>query len=267
MLLMGLDTRGGGGTLNTDVLMAAVFNPRTKSAVVVSIPRDSRIPVKGYRQRKINSYYAAFISNAKSQTKGISQADAERQAKDEMKAALGSFLDIPIDYSATINFQGFADVVDAIGGIKVDVDKEMNYEDHAGQPGGTSIHLHKGEQTLGGEDALGFVRYRKSNDGTNMSSDFERNERQNQAIGALATKFKSLAGMLRIGKVFGAVGDNMVTDFSESQLRDMLMAYFGISRDRIEFIPLTGEWRSPYVYLDDVQLEKARKALQAKRDE
>ncbi|PLT46509.1 Transcriptional regulator [Paenibacillus pasadenensis] len=267
MLLMGLDTRGENGLLNTDVLMAAAFNPRTKSAVVVSIPRDARVPVQGYKQRKVNSYYAAFIANARSKNKDLSREEAERQGKLGMKDAIGSYLDIPIDYAATINFQGFADVVDALGGVEVDVDMDMDYDDHAGQPGGTSIHLKKGAQKLYGEDALGFVRYRKSNDGTNMSSDFERNQRQEQVIGAMTSRLKSVPGILRLGKVFGAVGDNMRTDMPESEIRAMLMAYFGIGGGDIEFIALTGDWRSPYVYVDDASLAKAKKALQAKLGE
>ncbi|SDT37309.1 transcriptional attenuator, LytR family [Paenibacillaceae bacterium GAS479] len=267
MLLMGLDTRENAGLLNTDVIMVAAFNPQTKSAVVVSIPRDSRVPVEGYKQRKVNSYYSAFIRNAKSKEKGISQEEAERQGKLGMKDAIGSYFDIPIDYAATINFKGFADVVDALGGVKVNVDIDMRYDDHAGQPGGTSINLKKGAQTLFGEDALGFVRYRKSNDGKNMSSDFERNERQEQVIGAITTKMKSIPGIIRLGKVFGAVGDNMRTDMPESEIRAMLMTYFGIGSGDIEFIPLTGDWRSPYVYVDESALEKAKNALQAKLGE
>ncbi|WP_251558825.1 LCP family protein [Paenibacillus pasadenensis] len=267
MLLMGLDTRESGGMLNTDVIMAAAFNPRTKSAVVVSIPRDARVPVEGYKQRKVNGYYAAFIRNAKSKDSNMSKEEAERQGKLGMKEAIGSYLDIPIDYAATINFSGFADVVDALGGVEVNVDMDMKYQDHAGQPGGTDINLTKGVQTLFGEDALGFVRYRKSNDGKNMSSDFERNERQKAVLQAMTDKLTSVQGVLRLGKVFGAVGNNMKTDMPESELRSMLMAYFGIGASDIEFIPLTGDWRSPYVYVDDAALEKAKQALQAKLDE
>ncbi|ASS65978.1 LCP family protein [Paenibacillus sp. RUD330] len=267
MLVMGVDTRGEGGLLNTDVLMAAAFNPKTKSAVVVSIPRDSRIEVKGYKTRKVNSYYSAFLRNAKSEGKGVSQENAEHAAAKGMKDAIGRFLGIPIAYSANVNFQGFADVVDALGGVNVNVDMDMDYDDHAGQPGGTSIHLRKGEQKLGGEDALGFVRYRKSNDGKNMSSDFERNERQEQVVGAITDRMMSVPGLLRLGNVFGAVGGNVKTDMPASDIREMMRVYFGISKEDIAFIPLTGEWRSPYVYLDEAVVAKASKALQSKLDE
>jgi anionic cell wall polymer biosynthesis LytR-Cps2A-Psr (LCP) family protein len=100
-----------------------------------------------------------------------------------------------------------------------------------------------------------------------MSSDFDRNQRQDQVVGAITDELKSVPGLLRLNKVFGAVGDNMRTDMPASEIRQMLMVYYGISKDNITFIPLTGEWRSPYVYLDEKTVDKASKALKAQLDE
>lgn len=268
MLLMGVDTRSGtSGSLNTDVLMVAAFDPKTKSATVVSIPRDSRIQMEGYRQRKVNAYYAAFISNAKEKDSKLTQAEAEHVAREEMKSQLGDYFGIDIQYSALINFQGFADVVDALGGVNVNVDMDMDYDDHAGQPGGTSIHLKKGPQKLNGEDALGYVRYRKSNDGSNPSSDFDRNRRQSEVIGAITDELKSVGGISRLGSVIGAVGNNMKTDIPKSEIQNFIKIYFGIGKEAVTFIPLEGSWRSPYVYLDNTSVENAKAALQAKMSE
>ncbi|AJY76350.1 LCP family protein [Paenibacillus beijingensis] len=268
MLLMGVDTRSGtGGSLNTDVLMVAAFHPDSKSATVVSIPRDSRIPVEGYRQRKANGYYAAFISNAKDKNSKLTQTEAEQIARDEMKSMLGDYFGIDIKYSAIINFQGFADVIDALGGVNVNVDMDMDYDDHAGQPGGTSIHLKKGPQKLNGEDALGYVRYRKSNNGKNPSSDFDRNRRQSEVVGAITDELKSVGGISRLGSVIGAVGHNMKTDIPKSEIQNFMKTYFGISKENVNFIPLEGTWKSPYVYLNDSSVEKAKASLQAKLTE
>ena len=263
MLLMGIDSRSHGGGLNTDVLMVAVFNPNSKSATIVTIPRDSNIDVDGYRTRKANSFYADFYMNALND-KNLSKEAAYADAKQEVRNVMSKLFDIDIKYSAVINFQGFADVVDALGGVEVDVDMRMKYTDTAD---GTNIDLQKGVQVLSGDKALDFVRYRKSNDGKNMSSDFDRNKRQSQVIGALTDKMKSFDGVTKIGSVIEAVGNNLTMDMPSKEIKNMMTTYLGMSRNDITFIPLEGTWRSPYVYLDDAKLEEARAALKAKMAE
>lgn len=66
MVLLGLDTRAKGGGMNTDVMMVAVFNPNSKSATVISIPRDTLLELEGYGERKANANYATFFSQARS---------------------------------------------------------------------------------------------------------------------------------------------------------------------------------------------------------
>ncbi|BBH21248.1 hypothetical protein Back11_25930 [Paenibacillus baekrokdamisoli] len=259
IMLLGFDTRKETGSLNSDVMMVAAFNPKTKSATVVSIPRDSKIDLSGYKARKANAYYARFYSSAKSD--GLDKKSAEKKAKQDIRKMFGEFFDIPVNYTATINFQGFADVVDALGGVDVDVDMNMRYVDNAD---GTNINLKKGQHKLMGDDALGFVRYRKSNDGTNMSSDFDRNKRESQVLGEIADKLKSFSSVTKIAGVIRAVGNNMRMDIPSGEVENMISTYFGISRNDITFIPLEGEWRSPYVYLDEKKLEAAKAALQAK---
>lgn len=262
LVVMGLDSRSHGGGLNTDVMMVAAFNPTTKSATVVSIPRDSRIDVDGYKTRKANGYYAAFYNNAIKE--GMKKEAAHAEAKRHMREMMSEFFGIDIKYSAVINFQGFIDVVDALGGVEVDVDMRMKYKSNAD---GTNIDLQKGLQVLDGDQALDFVRYRQSNDGTNMSSDFDRNKRQAQVLGALADKMKSLSGVTKSGKVIDAVGNNMTMDMPSKEIERMITTYFGMGRSDIQFIPLEGDWKSPYVYLNDAKLDEARAALQAKMAE
>ncbi|WP_054027946.1 LCP family protein [Bacillus sp. FJAT-28004] len=263
MLLMGIDARAHGGGLNTDVMMVAVFNPNSKTATLVTIPRDTNIDVEGYRARKANSFYADFYMNALNKKK-LSKEAAYADAKQEVRNVMSELFDIDIKYSAVINFQGFADVVDAIGGVSVDVDMRMKYKDSAD---GTNIDLEPGVQTLSGEKALDFVRYRKSNNGKNMSSDFERNARQSQVIGALTDKMKSFDGVTKIGSVMQAVGKNLTLDMPSKEIKNMMTTYLGLSRDDITFIPLEGTWRSPYVYLDEAKLKEAKAALQSKMAE
>ncbi|QHW34940.1 LCP family protein [Paenibacillus rhizovicinus] len=259
LMLLGMDTRKNTGTLNTDVMMVVAMNPKTKSAVVVSIPRDSRIQVNGYNTRKANAYYANFLRQEHND--GLKDKEAEQAAKKGMRSMFGKFFDVPIDYTTMINFQGFSDVVDALGGVTVDVDMDMHYVDKAD---GTNINLSKGRQKLMGDDALDFVRYRKSNDGKNMSSDFDRNQRESQVLGQIADKLKSFSGVTKIGSVIKAVGNNLRMDIPAGEVTNLLKTYYGISGSDITFIPLEGTWKSPYVYLDAAKLQAAKDALSAK---
>jgi len=262
LTLLGLDTRSETGSMNTDVMMVAAFNPVTKTATVVSIPRDSDLNLDGYKRHKANAYYAAFYMYGRN-TEKLEKDKLTGYARDETRQMLSKFFDIPIDYTAVIDFQGFVDVVDALGGVTVTVDKDMRYVDSVD---GTNIDLKKGEQMLSGEQALGFVRYRKSNSNrgfkpTAESSDFERNERQSQVLGAITDKLKSFSSITKVDDVLNAVGDNLRTDIPKAQITNMIATYFGINRSDIRFIPLTGTWKSPYVYLDEDKLQEAKKAL------
>lgn len=247
LLLLGLDSRPETGSLNTDVIMVAALNPDSKSAVIVSIPRDTYMKgAKGLPAGKANAYYAAAMRGSKA------------KADQQIKSVFGDWLRIPIDYAMTINFQGFSDVVDALGGITVDVDMDMRYVD---KEDGTNIDLRQGEQALSGKQALDFVRYRKSNRGTAESSDLERNARQQKVVSEIIGKLKSFGGILKLGGVFDAVGGNMTTDIPKAQMKSILKTYLGINRDRIQYIHLDGDWRSPYIYVPAEQLAGAQNAL------
>lgn len=262
LTLLGLDTRSETGSMNTDVMMVAAFNPKSKTATVVSIPRDSDLNLEGYKKHKANGYYAAFFMNGRNK-ENLDGDQIPAYARDETREMLSRFFGIPIDYTAVIDFQGFVDVVDALGGVNVTVDKDMRYVDTVDD---TNIDLKKGEQKLNGEQALGFVRYRKSNPGrgytqTAASSDFERNERQSQVLGAITDRLKSFSSVTKVDNILNAVGDNMRTDIPKAQIENMIKTYFGINRSDIRFIPLTGNWKSPYVYLDEDKLQEAKQAL------
>ncbi|MFD2612778.1 LCP family protein [Paenibacillus gansuensis] len=252
LLLLGLDSRKQTHTMLTDVIMVVTLNPKTKHATIVSIPRDTRMEVPGFnRVSKANSYYAAFHN----------KNDYNDPVDTNMKSFFGKYLDVPIDYVSTINFQGFREVVDAVGGVEVDIDMDMRYTDSAD---GTDIDLKKGDnQLLNGDNALDFVRYRKSNHGTGASSDLERNARQQQVIHQLVDKLKSFQGITKINGIFKALGDNVSTDIQEEQLKSFITTYIGISNDNIEYIPLDGTWKSPYIHIDEQQLEAAKSKLKA----
>jgi LCP family protein required for cell wall assembly len=244
ILLLGLDNRGS-GSLNTDVIMVFALDPAAKTATVVSIPRDSYMEVDGYSGGKANGFLAkAHFS--------------DKDEHEEVKRMFSEYLEIPIDYVSIVNFKTFEDVIDALGGLYVDVDMDMRYIDRAG---GVEINLKQGPQVLSGKEALDFVRYRQSNAGTRQSSDMERNERQQKVIQALVDKVKSPSFVLNIGEILEAVGENVKTDIPESELKRLVKAYVGVSNEQINYIRLQGVWRSPYIYLNEEEFAQAKQLL------
>lgn len=252
MLLLGTDNRPEHPSNLTDVIMVAALNPETKSATVVSLPRDTYVELSGYKKTKINAFYARFKANEESS--GI-------LAEDEMKTMMSKYLDIDVDYATVLDFQGFRDIVDELGGVDVNISADMCYTDSVD---GTDINLKKGPAQLNGDDALDYVRYRKSNCSpkTEASDDFDRNKRQNEVLNGLVEQMQSLGGVLKIGKVLEAVDNNLDTDIEGAQIKSMIATYWNISKENIEFVPVTGTWRSPYVYINDKELETAKKSLQ-----
>ncbi|HWO54598.1 MAG TPA: LCP family protein [Paenibacillus cookii] len=251
MLLLGTDYRPKTGTHLSDVIMVTAFNPDTKTVTVVSLPRDTKIELKGYKSNKANAYYPIFLSKEK---------ESGVKATDEMKTMMSKYMDIPIDYVTVLNFQGFRDAVDALGGVDINVDADMCYRDTAD---GTNINLKKGEQKLDGTKALDYVRYRKSNcrPKTKASDDFDRNRRQNEVLHALIDKMQTFKGVTSLGGVLKAMDKNMETDIENDQLKNMIATYWKVNKEDVKFMPITGTWRSPYVYVNDEELDKAKQAL------
>ncbi|AIQ13929.1 LCP family protein [Paenibacillus durus] len=251
VLLLGTDYRPKHKSYLTDVIMVASLNPQTESATIVSLPRDTFMELDGYKRTKINAFYPRF--KVKEETSGIS-------AEDEMKTMMGKYLGVKIDYVTVINFQGFREAVDELGGVKVNISEDMCYTDSVD---GTDINLKKGPAELKGDDALDYVRYRKSNckPETKPSDDLDRNRRQSEVLHSLMDQMQSLGGAVKIGGVLDAINDNMKTDIEKDQIKNLIAAYWKMSKDNVEFKPVTGTWRSPYVYINEESLNAAKQSL------
>jgi LCP family protein required for cell wall assembly len=253
LLLTAVDDRKGNeGSLNTDVIMLASVNPQTHTATIVSIPRDLEVQAiqSGLADsHKINYFYAYYYNKDK------------ETAITHTKSMFSDLYGVPIDYMAVINFDGFRQMVDQLGGIKVDVDIDMKYVDESD---GTSINLKQGLQTLSGKQSLDFLRYRKSNQGTEESSDMARNERQQLVLAQLLNKLTSVQGITGWGKLFDIAGKSIQTDIPADQMRNFAASYQKLKPDTTEFIHLDGEWKSPYVIVKEQDLQHAADALRSR---
>jgi len=248
-LLAGVDSRdGSGGVINTDVLMLVSFNPQTRSASMLSIPRDLLLKPKSLPSRKANYYYAYYYIKDKA------------TVIPNTKQLFSDLFGLPIDHMVVVNFEVLSQVVDALGGLEIDVDMDMRYKDSAD---GTSIDLKQGLQKLNGQQVLDFVRYRKSNQGTRESSDFARNDRQQQVIKQIVEKLGSFRGAAQWGKILDIIGDNVKTDVPESDLRQWVLNFPKIKPDQINSLRVEAQWSSPYVYVKAEDLTQALTALRA----
>lgn len=211
VLLMGVDSEAEGienSSFNGDSLMLLTFNPKTLSTTMLSIPRDSYVPIACFTgQRKNKITHAAW--------KGESC----------MINTIQNFLDVNIDYYVKINFKGVVKLVDALGGVDVDVPYNLCEQNSNREWGANTVYIEEGHQTLNGEQALAYARNRHPNPGrcsskwTNYTSnDFIRGEHQQEVVTALLDKIKDVRDISTINNLLQTISSNMTTNMSTDQI-------------------------------------------------
>lgn len=186
-----LKTRG-----RSDMIMLSRLDFANRAAYMLSIPRDTWIRLPGSRRSaKINAAYAI---------------GGPRYAA----RAVAGLVGVRAPYMLAISFHGFVRAVDALGGVDLEVDRNMDYDDNWGD---LHVHLRKGFQHLNGRQALGFVRFRHADRGA-ADSDFKRAERQQRLLAAIKQKLKNPLTWLRLPYVSDAVRPSLTTNLSFGQL-------------------------------------------------
>ena len=189
-LVVGYDKRKGedaGAEARSDTVMLVRADPDTKSISLLSFPRDLIVDVTcpgkpSYRGR-INEAYSEC---------------GTRGTLDTVRKLTG----IPVHYLITVNFRGFRQLVDSLGGIWLDVDRRY-FNDRGGPSGYATINLHPGYQRLGGYQALDFVRYRHAD------SDLYRLARQQQFVRAFKAQIASEFSATTLPRVVSTITKNV----------------------------------------------------------
>lgn len=201
VLLLGVGDPGHAGQKLSDTNMVVILDKNSKRVATVSLPRDLRVRIPGYGFQKLNT--------------------ANALGGDELAAeTVSQVLDIPIHYTVTTNFTGLKELVDAVGGVEVNVEKRLydpEYPCDGNQYRSCGFELEPGVQVLDGSTALKYVRCRK---GTCIS-DFERAERQQEVLAQLRKKLASssvLANPLRVQAVTTALRQNLKTTMGPAEL-------------------------------------------------
>ena len=192
IMIMGVDERDD-DVGRSDTLMIASIDPKTNQASLLSVPRDTRVKIKGHGFDKINAAYAY---------------GKEKLSQDTVENLLG----VNVDHYIIINTKSFKKIIDAIGGIDIDVPKRMHYEDPWDDDGGLIIDFHPGMQHMDGAKAVTYVRYRDE------EGDLGRIRRQQDFVRACMEKLVSPAIIPKLPAVIKEVMGSIETDLSFRQL-------------------------------------------------
>lgn len=222
LLLYGIDQREGQSDKGRpDTLMLALVDPDLLKVTLISIPRDSYVSIPGYREKdKINHSFP------------LGGVDLTMQTIEE-------WLDIDIYGHVAIDFEGFRELVDLVGGVDVYVDQTIQYDS---EKDGTHIRLEKGQQLLDGKKALDFVRARLDNRGARYyTSDYQRMERQQLVLKELGGEIVSLKSLPKIFSMMSVVGNNVSTTLTPDELDFLVRKFYKFNMGQLDTTSVQGE--------------------------
>ncbi len=205
ILLIGIGGKNHDGGQLADTIMVASIDPINNQLAMLSIPRDLRVPLNGGGFGKINAIHA------------YGENSSGKSGPQDLKNTVGEILDLPIHYYLRVDFEGFTRIVDELGGIDIDVPKEIydaNYPDEQ-MVDYAPFYIGVGNQHLDGATALKYARSRYS------TSDFDRAGRQQQIIDAVREKALSvgvLANPAKVWSLVGILGDHVRMDMSAKEV-------------------------------------------------
>jgi len=219
ILLLGMDagTIGAKEEHNrhrSDTILVVSLDKKNKDVKILSIPRDTRIRLGEYGIQKINA--ATAFGGADLAVKTVK-----------------NFLGVPIHNYVVVKLSSFKNIVDALGGVDIDIKERMKYSDPAG---GIYIDLYPGQQTLDGDKAEQFVRYRGYAD-----ADIGRVKAQQQFMEALIKKALKPATLLKLPKIIDIVQENVETDIQPLEMASLANFARQVKQEDIKMYIVPGE--------------------------
>lgn len=234
VLLLGKGGSNHPGGQLTDTIMLARIRSSDKKIALVSVPRDLLVTIPGNGQVRVNEAYALAFNEEKDQDK---KSDAGAKAT---SVVIEKTLAVPVHYYTVVDFLGFKDLVDALGGITINVEKALDDpyypRDYFTDNGYVKtdayapLHIKAGIQAMDGETALKYSRSRET------TSDFDRAARQQKILFAIKEKALSigvLSNPVKMNNIFASLGIHIRTSFNASELKDLLGIFESISKDKI----------------------------------
>lgn len=209
ILLMGIDSTDEvlekNAIANGDTLILITFNPKTLNATMLSIPRDSYVPIACWSDKAENKI-----------------THAAGYGTDCMMNTIEEYFGINIDYYAKINFKGLVKLVDAVGGVDVNVNASQTLCTDDSSRGG-EVCINPGPQTLNGEQALVYARNRKQL----ANGDFGRGQHQQEIVMALLDKMKGITKVSSFMDILNTVSNSLDTNLTTKQI----LSFYNILKD------------------------------------
>lgn len=230
MLLLGTDRNyDSAGSVaekyaRTDTIIIACLNTKTQEAFLFSIPRDTMVTIPGRGEGLAN---AAHVY-------GGPQLAVE---------TVENLLAVNIPYWAVVDFDGFQELVNALGGVEIDVEKDLKYYDRAG---GFKVDLKAGKQVLNGEEALQYARFRHD-----ALGDIGRVRRQQKILAAAAQKAMSWQSISRWPAMYKAVERNVETNMTQLQMAKIGAYLRKVGLEKIETRTLPGNFSGNHWRMDE----------------
>lgn len=227
----------------SDTNIIVGLDRRSATASVLSLPRDTRVHVPGRGTHKLNA--------------------AHREGGPYLLIdTIRDNFQVNVHHYVKTNFRGFVEIVDLVGGIDIDVERDMDYDDTWQD---FHVHLKKGYQHLDGTQAHGYVRWRQNNprskggDGAvDPLGDLGRVERQQKVIRILAGKLLSREYLPRLPEVARAVRKYIETDLTDKQLLSLMLFAHRLTPESIQTATLPTHWSRPFMI---VERERAAEVL------
>jgi LCP family protein required for cell wall assembly len=220
ILLIGADEQKGGH--NTDTLITVSIDPVTKQVAMFSLPRDTvDLPVPpGPAQRAWGRDYGQKINSFFAQNRRRSDlwpGNDRTRGYNALKSILGELYDLKIRYFVEVNFEGFKKVIDAVGGVTINVQVPVSDDEFPGTTGRTQrLYIPTGLQHMDGDQALRYARSRHT------STDFDRGARQQRVLLSLRQQADPQALIPRLPELVAALKSAVRTDVPVSQLDELL---------------------------------------------
>lgn len=216
-----------------DTIMMVSYDPTNQFVDVINIPRDTFWQVEGYTfdigNQKINAVYG--------RGDGLGGSVA-------MKQAIADLLRVPVTYFIKLNYKGAAEIVDALGGIELEVKRTMDYDDTYADPP-LHIDIPSGWQTLNGDKAVEYLRWRQNNDGY-KEGDLPRIKRMQEFMGLAINKALSL----KLPSFIKACFNNIYTDIELTYGTSIALKAIGMPGEHITFHRLPGTVEGYYYHID-----------------
>ncbi|MEI7554049.1 LCP family protein [Candidatus Chlorohelix sp.] len=229
ILLLGLDSRNDPTEgIRSDTLILVSINQGTKKASMLSIPRDLWVDIPGYGKDRINSAY--FFGDQNKPGQG---------GPPLIKETIARNFGIQIDYFAQVDFEGFREIIDAIGGITIDIKKPLIDAQYPTEAYGYKrVFIPAGLQFLNGETALEYARSRHSD------SDLGRNQRQQDVLLAVREKGVNL-GLITNDKLIAALQHAIKTDLQWNDILSLAQTAIGMDKANIRSYAIDANMTKP----------------------